>query len=249
MTKQLRTLTLVVFASSITATGAHAAAVELSGTSVPATPVCEVGTCASPGSISAGQTTGVTPFSFLFTSTNGDQYAVSGLYLASYEYNGNGGSFFQTNLAVSYIGGTPTTAADTFTIDVLENIFDSSPGNFNGNYTENIPVTLNGAGSSATGQFLWDGQTVGLLSFPGPGSIDKTATANLTGLTGNTLTGDAQFSFTFAAGTTFGAGANVTSIPEPAEAAPALFSFLLGAAWVGFRRRSSSGTIENQRTL
>ena len=244
MTKQLRTLALVILASSIAATAAHAGTVDtcVEVNSVSYSGTCPLGTQAD--SLTSGKSTSGN-FAFLFTNPGDmDQYFISGSYFASYEVNG-GGSVFGTDLTVSYASGTPAPLTDNFTIDVLQDIYDSSPGTFNGTYNEDIPVILNGAGSSATGQFLWDGQSVGLLTFPGPGSYNKSATATLTGLTGNVLAADAQFDFTFAAGTTFGAGASVTFTPEPVEAAPALFSFLLGAAWIGFRRRSPSGTIKD----
>ncbi len=177
------------------------AAVKVNGT-------CEVGTCASPDSITSGGSS-VGTYNFNYTAASGDLYKISGSFANSYN-PGTKLGFFPT---VTYIGINPAVAVDTISLDMLQNIFDNSPGSFDSPpaYTETVPFTLS-AGVSATGQAFFDGQGVGLVSFTGPGSSSTTLSKSLFGLTGDTLVTDYNLTYTFKNG---GSGSSPT--PEPAQ--------------------------------
>jgi hypothetical protein len=232
------TALLFVAAAQFTGTAAQAAIVKLSGT-------CEVGNCSAlmADAITYGTSVPTTPFSFNYTFANTDEYSVNGTYAASY---GAAGSLFQVTLGVTYVGNSTNSASqsDAFNINIRQDIFDNSPGTFDGTYTESIPVSIFGAvgsGSSVAAELLWDGQSVGLIGpFVGDGSFYGSKSANLTGLTGNYLAGDFRFMFNFAAGTQPGAGSSVpNSTPEPAETIPA--ALMLGATlmFIGHKKRQS----------
>jgi hypothetical protein len=222
-------------------TAAHAAVVQLNGT-------CEVGSCSTlqADALTFGTGIGTTPFNFNYTFANTDEYAVSGTYSASY---GASGSLFSVTLGVTYLGNSSSgpSQADSFDVDVLQDIFDNGPGTFDGTYTESVPVSIFGAvgpGSSVAAQLLWDGQSVGLIGpFVGDGTYSGSNAANLTGLTGDYLDGDFQFIYNFAAGTQAGAGSSVaSSTPEPAETIPA--ALIIGAALVFINYKKQKPVIQ-----
>jgi hypothetical protein len=193
---------------------------------VTANGICEVGTCATPDSISTGVPSSGS-FNFNLTLADNDMYNVSGTYSNSYGSNGTQLGFFPV---VKYVGASASAAADTLSLDMLQNIFDNSPGIFDGTYTEVIPLNVPN-GATATGQVFYDGQGVGLVGPAGPGFTIGTLSANLTGVTGNTLVTDYNITFNFAAQTASGTSAGSPVIPEPAQFIPtslglvALFAF------------------------
>jgi hypothetical protein len=146
-------------------------------------------------------------------------------------------------MAVVYEGTTSNplavlSNADTLTINVLQNVYDNSPGTFDGLYTENVPVTISGAigtGSSVTANLFYDGQGVGQVGpFVGAGNYNGSASAYLplpgrTDLTGDYLYEDFQFIYDFAPGTDPGAGGGTPfaneNTPEPAETLPMALAF------------------------
>jgi MYXO-CTERM domain-containing protein len=161
-------------------------------------------------------------------------FALSGNYSVAYDSTGSHFGFYPT---VTYTGPT-LASADTVTVDLTGNIFDPSPGTFDGTYDEDIPVMLGGmAPGSATGQIFIDGQSVGLVSYgPGNGDFDAGKISKvLSGLNGNTLSYDFQLAFTFGPDTTTGT-IDSSPAPEPAETIPAAVS-LVGFALLGLRRR------------
>jgi hypothetical protein len=166
-----------------------------------------------------GGSNGPTSFNSAVT-VNGDSYNISGTYSASY---GAAGTFIAIYPTVTYTGASPTAQVDSITLALTQPYFDNSPGTWDGAYTESIPFTIGGtvgAGTSATGQLFYDGQGLGLVTANGAGSFFTTNTANLTGLTGDTLTADYDFTFNFGAGTNAGGVINSVATPEPAEVLP-----------------------------
>ena len=195
---------------------------------------CEMGSCSSVDSITYGQTAG-SSFSFNYTFADGDLYNVAGNWSASY---GSGGNQLNVIFSSTYGGPTASVANDSMTFDLLQNIFDSSAGTFNGTYTEHVPTYLStGVGSASTisAEVFYDGQGVGLIGPFGVGSNYGQQSAYLTGLTGNTLTEDYRFTLNFGAGTQSGASA-ASATPEPAQAIP-LAASLVGLGFMALRRK------------
>jgi hypothetical protein len=181
------------------------------------------GTCdfnCSSTALTPGQSTGSVPYNFNVTLADGDKYNIAGTFSNSFPSGTNYG-FFPT---VTYVGTTPTVAADVVTVDMIQTFSDPALADpdWSGTYSENIPFILTLAGTSASGQLLIDGDSVGLLTVPasaGAGAYDLKNIALLSGITGNPLTADYQLSFTFPdlTPTGTGSGSPPASIPEPAE--------------------------------
>jgi hypothetical protein len=175
------------------------AAIEINGT-------CELGNCASPDSLVGNAGNGVYPqdltgsFSYP-VAVGSDNFVVTGSYDTG--YTASSGTFVNVFPAITYVGTGPSTSLDKITFDIFQNFFDSTPGTWDGTYTETVPLTV-GANSTASAQLLWDGQSVGLVGPYGPGTYNASQSANLTGLDGNTLSADYQFVFTFDPGTPAG---------------------------------------------
>jgi hypothetical protein len=180
--------------------------------------------------LTPGQSTGTVPFNFNITLGDGDKYNIAGTYSNSFP-SGTSYGFFPT---VTYVGAAPTVAADVVTVDMIQTFSDPALANpdWSGTYSENIPFVITLAGTSASGQLLIDGDSVGLLTVPassGPGAYDLSDSASLAGITGNPLTADYQLSFTFPdlTPTGTGSGSPPASVPEPAQ------TMLLGAGSLG----------------
>jgi len=209
---------------------------------------CEVGLCDSAslqnGAINQyhnGNANSIpsTPFNFNYTfAGTTDKYNVSGSYVAIYNA---GGTTFEVFPTVEYLsnGGSTNSLGDALTLDFLQDFFDDSPGTFNGTYVESAPLNL-AAKTSVTTNLFWDGQAVGALGpFVGPGTFNPSTSNNLTGLTGNYLDGDFQFTFTFAAGATPGTAATLPPVPEPAQTVPAGLALIVMACIRLNRKRSA----------
>lgn len=209
------------------------AAVQINGT-------CETGgtSCSSVVPLLLDDSIGSTPFSYN-VPINGDPYLISGAYAAS--YTTAGGTVLNLTLNATYVGDGPSTGTDVLTLDLLQNFFNTTVGTWNGPYSESVPVNIFGnvgAGTSSTAQLLVDGQSIGALGPFGPGSSLGQATTTLSGLTGDTLTEDFNFVFTFEPGTAPGAGSVVSatpSVPEPSTLL--MFGFGLAAVVTATKAR------------
>ncbi len=206
---------------------AHSAAVSVNGTCVTAS------SCSSPTTISYGQTvSGTIPYTL--TLADGDQYGISVVYAASY---GASGSLLTVDPTVSYVGSSPTVAADVISVNFYQSIFDNSPGTFDGTYTETVPLVVP-ANVEAYGQLFVDGQGLPLLGPYTNGSYDPTASQALTGLDGDTLAYQYNFTFQFSAGVSSGTTTSSPSTltPEPTQTIPAALA-LAGFALI-YRRKT-----------
>ncbi len=215
----------IVFAVPFTA---QSAAVSINGACVTAS------SCSSPTTISTGQTiAGTIPYTLTFV--NGDQYGISVAYSASY---GAAGSQIVVDPTVTYIGSGPSIATDVISLNFYQSIFDDSPGTFDGTYTENIPLVVP-ANVEAFGQLFVDGLGLPLFGPYTNGTYDPSASQALTGLTGDVLAYEYNFTYQFDAGVLNGTSTSspsATLTPEPAQTIPAAFA-LGGFAMAVFRRR------------
>jgi hypothetical protein len=169
-----------------------------------------------------------------------DEYFLS----ATYAYGvttAQGGPTTITFLpTVTYIGGSPTTSADTINFNLLAGIFyaqGSSATTWDGTYTETVPLLVP-TGATASGELFADGQGVGLVGPYGPGTYNVTQSANLTGVVGQTLNYAYDFTFTFGLGTPSltSTSSPASSTPEPATMIPAAIG-LVGFGMLALRRR------------
>ena len=204
------------------------AAIQANGT-------CEVGNCASPDSVGIGQ---VSAGSFNFNITVGtDLYNVKGVYANAYPPQILG--FFPT---VTYIGATPSTAADSISLIMFQNFYDVETSPWDGKYCESFPAVV-AAGGSATDTTSFDGNSVATLT-AGPGTSTQSACKNIAFTTAQNASDymDAQIALTF----NFAKGTSPNALiaspsPEPAQTIPAV----IGLASLLFLklRKSRSGKI------
>jgi hypothetical protein len=184
-------------------------------------------------------TAGPTSFNQTVTFGNGDVFDVAGTFSAAYN---SGGTSLSINPTVTYVGATPSVGNDSISISYTQPYFDNSPGSWDGLYTETIPVNIIGAvgaGSSLSGQLSYNGQGLGVLT--GSSGV-LTNSANLTGLTTDTLTADFELTYNLNAGTAPGAGISSpasSSVPEPTEALPVGMG-LAGVMYTVARRRKKT---------
>lgn len=223
---------------------------------------CLDASCSSPGLIGVpplGSSVGPVPFSGLYTATDGDQYSIAGQYGASYASHT---PVFYFDLSATYTGNStgtgtgPSLAADTFSVNVLEDIYDPSCCTWSGTFTESIPVVISsgvGTSTSSAVQFLWDDESVGLVTFTGPGNHYQFVSTNLGSyppcdvFCDPYLQGDAQAVFSFGAGTLDGSAIDVLGTlptPEPVEMLP-VAGLVLGLVWMRMRqRRNADRTVD-----
>jgi hypothetical protein len=210
----MRRLSLpALFIALLLPTLAHAAALSINGT-------CALGNCSNVAAISNGQTSAGNIL-YNLTLTNGDTYQVTGNYLST--YSSVSGSTILVNPTVLYTGATPSAATDVITLDFFQNYLDNSPGTFDGVYEEYVPLTL-APDTTATAQLFYDGQGIGLIGPLTPGYSATSLSATLSGLTGDTLSADYNFTFTFLPGTL--PGSLITSTPEPIQTLPAALALI-----------------------
>jgi hypothetical protein len=186
---------------------------------------------------------GPTSFNQVVTLPSGDVYDVSGSYSASYNSSGTNISF---NPTVTYVGSSPSVANDVISVGLIQSFFDNSPGTWDGTYTETVPVNVFGAvgaGSSLSSQLSYSSSgNPASQSVNGPSPLTGTsgilsASADLTGLTGDTLTGDFELTFNLNAGSVPNSGIGAGSaVPEPSEMLPVGLS-LAGVLYAVARRR------------
>jgi len=195
---------------------------------------CEVN-CPTQPPVSNGESQSGT-FNFNYTFGDGDTYNISGAYDGS--YSSTTGSYILATPTVTYVGASPAVGADTVTFDLLQGYYDAGPGSWAGTYTEYVPLSLDApAGSTISGQVLYDGESVGLVGPYGPGSyfVQKSTSLDFGDLdTSDTLSADYNFVFSFVAGTTSGQGGSST--PEPVMTIPCLLCLAL-AAWHLYQRK------------
>ena len=208
---------------------AQSAAVSVNGTCVTAS------SCSSPTTISYGQTiSGTVPYTL--TLADGDKYGLSVAYSASY---GASGSLLTVDPTITYIGAAPTVAADVISVNFYQSIFDDSPGSFDGTYTETIPLVVP-ANVQAYGQLFVDGQGLPLLGPYTNGTYDPSASQALTGLDGDTLAYQYNFTYDFSAGVSSGTSTSSppssSLTPEPTQTIPAAFA--LAAFALTYRRKT-----------
>jgi len=234
---KIRSLLVLVSAALLSPSLSRPAAIQISGGA--GNPVaCPVGSCASPDALTVGQAVNLTNFIFDYTFTNGDKFQIAGSYAASFP----GGTSIFFNPVATYIGTSASVGNDVLTLDMFQNYSSPGAANWDGPYTEHIPLTLStnaGAGSTVSGQIEYDGQSVGLVGPFGPGVYDVTPpAANLTGLNGSLLQADVDLVYDFTAGTLNGASASSSIVPEPAQALPLGLILLVFAHYVIARRRT-----------
>jgi hypothetical protein len=187
--------------------------------------------------------TGPTAFNQVITFADGDVFDVSGTYFASYNSNGTSILFQPT---VTYIGTSPSVANDVISVDLIQQFFDPRPGTWDGLYTESIPVNILGAvgaGSSLSSQLSYSSTgepTEQSVNGPSPltgSSGVLSASANLSGLTGDFLIGDYELTFNLNAGSAPNSGISTdAAVPEPSEMLPAILS-LAGVLYAACRHR------------
>ncbi len=207
---------------------------------------CVDGTCPPPtgtsDAIQLGGSISPTAGSDNLVFGDTDTYSVSWTYSASF----TSGTAISVDPIVTYTGSSPSVGNDVVTFDLYQSYYDSGPGTWDGLYTETIPLNMSGnvgAGSTVSGELFYytdedpTPQGLGLAGPFGPGSNTGTSSATLTGLDGDNLVAEFEFTYDFEAGTIPGAGASST--PEPAQALP-LGLALLGIAGyrVAARRRA-----------
>lgn len=184
---------------------AQSAAIQATGSTV----VCEIGNCASPGSLNDTGTIPTTPYSFVYTFANTDTFDVTGTYSAQGAATGPAMQFSAT---ATYVGNSTHTAssADTLSVDFLEDF--TSTSSLDGSYSSHATLTQTSVapGSSTSGELFFGGQGIGLMGpYTGIGSEFATAgPTNLSGL-GDSTEGDFRFTFVLAAGS--------PAIPEPRD--------------------------------
>lgn len=243
MKLRMRYFSVFLLSSLIVPATLHAADIQITGN----TADCAVGNCGSDlqtTALTAGQTVATTPFSFLYTASSGDQFQISGNYSAGFTAPYGPLSLF-TNMSVVYNGGGPDTG-DTFTVNLLQDFNGGGPGDWSSppDYTETVPATV-GNYNTLSFNDCFDSNTacVGQIGPLSPGTYDESVTKALSGLTGQYLAEDFEFTFTFAAGAPIGAGSGVlaSTVPEPAQTIPvALGLFGLGSFWLARNRRAKA---------
>jgi len=206
---------------------AFANAISVNGT-------CEVGSCASP-EIQAANTTTINPFNFSYTFGNSDQYQLQGTVVSTSTVSAS--TFLATesvnNFIVTYLGNGSggNSAADTLTIDFLQTFQNSLTGT--GTYFEGISGTFGGSlgnATSATGQFIHDGQALPVEGpFSPPPATFSDFVSNVPGtFSGNSLF-DARFTLTFGSASAVGSSITINNSPAPvATPEPSTYSLLAG---------------------
>jgi hypothetical protein len=201
------------------------ASFQISGTGTGAT--C-FGTCPDPNSTSTAA--GISPasgtvsgnYTATYTLADGDKYAITAAFNASYTT----GIAIVFNPTVTYVGSTPAAAADSISLDLYQNFYDTTGTTWNSppNYCEYFPATV-AAGGSATAALSYDGNSIGTLSAgPGTSSQFKCSALSFSAAQNASayLNADYNVTFNFAAGTTTGtseSSISATSVPEPSTMA------------------------------
>ena len=200
----------------------------VSSPSSPTTATFCAGTCPDPNSTATAA--GISPasatvsgnYSTTYTLADGDKYAITATYSASYTT----GIAILFNPTVTYTGSTPAAAADSISLDLYQNYYDTTGTTWNSppNYCEYFPVSV-AAGGSATAALSYDGNSIGTLNAgPGASSQFKCSALSFTAVQNASpyLNADYNVTFNFAAGTTNGtsdSSISTTAVPEPSTMA------------------------------
>ncbi len=218
----LRLTTLSLLSVLLLPVVAKPAAIQITGNTV----ACPVGDCTSAGlqssALGNGQSVPLTPFSFTYTASSTDQFKISGEYSSSLT---NFMPTLFTAFSATYTGNNGVTlAADSFTLNLLQDFNGGGPGNWNSPppYNEHVPVIVGNFTTFSANTCYDTSSCIGELGPLGPGTYNENATASLGGLTGQYLDEDFQFTFNFAKGAPSGTQDVVlaSAVPEPAQTVP-----------------------------
>jgi hypothetical protein len=200
------------------------AAIQITGSNT----ICEVGNCASPGTLSPGDSIGATAYSFSYTFANTDTYFIAGSYSAS-----GAAPTINFSATATYTGNSTGTASasDTLSVDLFQlfNYNDNPDGTYDESAT--LSQTNVAPGSYVTSQLFFGGQGIGLM---GPlTTLDSQSYSMSAALTGLSNPSEADFNYTFhiAAGS--------PAVPEPTAAG----LLTLGIALIGALTLHRGGTI------
>jgi hypothetical protein len=232
--------------------GSFATAIQASSGTGPT--VCEIGgTCPNAASVgippSPLNTSGTMDFTYEFT--NHDQYLITGTYSASYAT----GPYIQITPIVTYTGnngntGASAAGADTLTLDMFQNYFDNTPGNWSGppDACEHFGVTVP-TGDGATADLSFGGQPIGLLTAAAGASSYQSLCTLLTipppAGTADVLQADYTLTFSFGANTAPNTSI-VSFVPEPTSLSLYLFG-CLGGGLLLFLNQRRLRRVENAR--
>src|SRR5581483_7824272 len=153
--------------------------------------------------------------------------------------------YIYIDMSATYIGSGPSTSADTIQVDELQDFFDNTPGTWDGNYTEVVPLIV-GNGASFQANLCYSGgsstQCVGQVGPVGAGTYNFNLNSNLSGLGGGDyLAADFDLVFKFPAGTLPGTSIELpSSVPEPAQTFPIVLAIAGGFFAMWLRRRKFS---------
>lgn len=215
---------LFAFSLLLLPLSAQPAAISANGT-------CQIGNCTSPGTLSQGQSTGPSTFSFVYTFSNTDMFEVSGGYYAS----GNGPNI-EFGATAAYVGNSTNSPshADMLSVDLLQDFSSTSSLDGVYNYGATLSQANVASGSYVTADLSFGGQSLGMVGpYYGIGSENVGSGAVLNGLGDQTL---ADFNYTFS----IAAGSPV--VPEPADLGLVALG-LLGLIGLTLRRRKSGSFV------
>ena len=204
---------------------AMASSIEING-------VCQTGNC-SPSDLQAsaigvGGTSGPNSLNVTNYTINTDTYDIN---ITSYGATYLSGTYIYIDLSATYTGTSPSTSADTIQVDELQDFYNNTPGTWDGNYTEVVPVIV-GNGATFQANLCYNGgsftQCVGQVGPLDTGTYNNNLSSNLVGLGGGDyLAADFDFIFNFPDGTLPGTSIDVpSSVPEPSQRVPVALALL-----------------------
>jgi hypothetical protein len=215
--------------------------IEINGVCQQAAPDClPAGLQAS--ALHVGGSTGPDSLDVSNYTINTDTYDIN---ITSYGATYLSGTYIYIDLSATYTGSSPSTSADTIQVDELQDFFDNTPGTWDGNYTEVVPVIV-GNGATFQANLCYNGglstQCVGQVGPVGAGTYNSSLSSNLVGLGGGDyLAADFQFVFNFSDGTLPGTTVDVrSSVPEPSQRIAVALALLGGLCGMLIRRRKLS---------
>lgn len=192
---------------------AFASAISVNGT-------CEFGTCAPVGTLSEGSSLS-SPFSFLYTSADSDEYRLTGTVGATNSSNPDGVNT-SFSLAVTYLGNNSGTVsgADTLVVDFLQNFQTPYSTGTNNTGHESFQGTFAGPvsiSSSAELQIFSNGGTAMALLGPFfPPNSFSASSMNQPFAEGPLTSNDVRNTLLFGAGSGVGASISLNpTTPEP----------------------------------
>ena len=195
------------------------------GGAIQANGVCQVGTCATPGTLAIGSSTTITA-TFDFTFPNTDQYSITEIFPIM---NTTGAPGFASLtgpdlITVTFLGNVlgGTSASDTLRIDVLEDLVSATEAVSGSGLSFPLFGTFSGtlgSGTSVQGFFSDGPFTSNSVSLTPSLPSGAAPAETFSGTISNPALYDAVGTFTFGAGSVSGASITVTDVaPEPASA-------------------------------